>query len=329
MATVSVVIPCLDAEPFIEDALKSALGQTFGDIEVIAVDDASTDGTRSILRHYAEVDYRVRPLFLDRQSGPSGARNAGIAASTAPWIALLDADDLFRPERIETLLQNATDDLDIIADDQIVVSFPGNLPLHEGFVFLEGHEYVDIDLEYYIRNSLVAPHSLRPGRGLSTGYLKPMIRRRFLDKTGVRYDERYRMAEDFLFYFESLARGARLRMLAKPMYVYRRPARSMTRSGQWALDAIIQLNRDIIARYADRISASCLQLLIVRQKHFETEREFVASMERLRKDRSAAAMIRASGHFLVNPPLLAMAFRAGMQRLGRHRLKACTPRLPT
>ncbi len=329
MATVSIVIPCSNAEAFVEDALRSALNQTFGDIEIVAVDDGSTDGTGAILARYAAADPRVRAIFLPTQRGPSAARNAGIAASTAPWIALLDADDLYLPERLEVLLASVTDDLDFIADDQIVVSFPDNTPLHEGFVFLEGRKFVDVDLDFYIRNSLAAPHSLRPGRGLSTGYMKPMIRRSFLDRTGARYDERYRMAEDFLFYFESLARGARVRMIAAPLYVYRRPPHSLTRSGYWALDAIIKVNRELIERYGDRVPRSCREQLLLRQRQFETEREFVAWLDELRRQRSAAAMIRVGGHALMRPPLLAMAFRAGMQRLRRPRPIPVTVRIPT
>lgn len=319
MATVSIVIPCSNAEAFVEDALNSVLQQTFRDIEVVAVDDGSTDGTRAILERYVAMEPRVRAVHLPEQRGPAACRNIGIAASAAPWVALLDADDLFMPERIEVLLAHATDELDFIADDQVVVSYPDNKPLHEGFVFLRGGEFIDIDLDFYIRNSLVAPHALRPGRGLSTGYLKPMIRREFLERTGVRYDERYRMAEDFLFYFESLAQGARLRMIAAPLYVYRRPPRSLTRSGRWALDSIIKLNRELIERYGDRVSPTCREQLLARQHHFETERDFVVSLDALRSDRSATAMIRVGGHFLVRPSLLAMAFRAGMQRLGRGR----------
>ena len=95
---VSVVIPCHDREDTIVEAVQSVLNQDFDGIEVIAVDDASTDRTVEIL--HAMTDPRLR---IDRNPGPRGpsaARNRGVALSDAPWIAFQDSDDIWLPSKL-------------------------------------------------------------------------------------------------------------------------------------------------------------------------------------------------------------------------------------
>lgn len=95
-ATVSVVIPAFNAASFLAEALESVFSQTRPPDEVVVVDDGSTDGTRQILSSYRD---RVKAI-TQSNSGPARARNRGIAASTGRYIAFLDADDTWRPEKL-------------------------------------------------------------------------------------------------------------------------------------------------------------------------------------------------------------------------------------
>jgi glycosyltransferase involved in cell wall biosynthesis len=95
----SVVVPVHNAEPYLDEAITSILGQTFADFEVIVVDDQSTDGSLDILREYEAQHSHVRVVVLDEHVGVAGALNAGIARATAPLVARMDADDVARPER--------------------------------------------------------------------------------------------------------------------------------------------------------------------------------------------------------------------------------------
>ena len=94
---VSVVIPAYNYGRYLRDAINSALTQTFADLEVLVVDDGSTDDTASIVRTYA--DPRVRYIY-QANAGLSAARNTGIREACAPFIALLDADDMWLPEML-------------------------------------------------------------------------------------------------------------------------------------------------------------------------------------------------------------------------------------
>lgn len=94
--------------PYLPAALKSILSQTVSEIEVVVVDDGSTDGTAACLAAWALQDRRVTVLTNDARSGQSAGLNRAVAASQAPWIAVLDADDVALPHRMERQLEFAS-----------------------------------------------------------------------------------------------------------------------------------------------------------------------------------------------------------------------------
>jgi glycosyltransferase involved in cell wall biosynthesis len=97
---ISIVIPAYNAERFIGRTLSSALNQTFKDIEVIVINDGSTDKTQFIVENFAANDRRVR-LFNTMNRGVAMARNFGIENARGTYVAFLDADDLWHPTKIE------------------------------------------------------------------------------------------------------------------------------------------------------------------------------------------------------------------------------------
>jgi glycosyltransferase involved in cell wall biosynthesis len=98
--SVSVVIPCFNAEAFLEETIQSVLAQTHQPNEIIVVDDGSTDRSREIARSFGKA---IR-FFEQTNQGVSVARNRGIEASLSHWIAFLDADDLWHPKKLEEQL---------------------------------------------------------------------------------------------------------------------------------------------------------------------------------------------------------------------------------
>ncbi|MGH7410376.1 MAG: glycosyltransferase family 2 protein, partial [Candidatus Methylomirabilis sp.] len=97
---VSVIVPAYDAARFIRDALTSALSQSHRHIEVIVVDDASGDGTARIVSEMALADPRVRPFFHDMNQGPGASRNKAIREARGKYLAFLDADDVWEPDKL-------------------------------------------------------------------------------------------------------------------------------------------------------------------------------------------------------------------------------------
>lgn len=110
---ISIIIPVFNGGKYIERSIKSALDQTFSDIEIIVVNDGSTDGTLNIVRSLAEKDFRIK--VLDQPNGGvNAARWAGIQASIGQWICFLDADDTLPRNAIEQYLKAADSDCDIV-----------------------------------------------------------------------------------------------------------------------------------------------------------------------------------------------------------------------
>lgn len=97
MARVSVIIPTYNSAPFLATAIDSVLAQTYPDVEVIVVDDGSTDDTQAIIAHY---DQQIRYIHQENR-GPAAARNTGFHASQGDYLLFLDSDDLIPPDKLE------------------------------------------------------------------------------------------------------------------------------------------------------------------------------------------------------------------------------------
>ena len=97
---VSVIVPVYNGERFIAEAIQSALLQTYRNIEVLVIDDGSTDKTAAVLQAQAALDSRVR-IIRQANGGVARARNRGLAEARGEFVAPLDADDLWDPSKIE------------------------------------------------------------------------------------------------------------------------------------------------------------------------------------------------------------------------------------
>ena len=102
---IDVIIPVFNGEKYLAETLKSVQQQTLPPVRIIVVNDGSTDGTAQIIDSFQQSDPRILPLHLPQNSGETAARNAGIAASSAPFVAFLDADDIWLPEKLEAQVE--------------------------------------------------------------------------------------------------------------------------------------------------------------------------------------------------------------------------------
>lgn len=103
---ISVIIPAYNIEKWIGRCLESVCGQTYRELEIIVVDDGSTDGTGKVIDSYAERDLRIKAIHKEN-GGVTSARLAGVGAATGDWIGFVDGDDLLEPDMYERLLDNA------------------------------------------------------------------------------------------------------------------------------------------------------------------------------------------------------------------------------
>ncbi|MFG3011396.1 CDP-glycerol glycerophosphotransferase family protein [Streptomyces cinerochromogenes] len=119
MPRFSVIVPCFKVQGFLRECLDSVLGQSFGDFELIAVDDCSPDGSGAILDEYAERDPRVRVLHLPENVGLGRARNAGMPHATGDYLFFLDSDDTLTPGALRAVADRLAEaeDPDVLVFD--------------------------------------------------------------------------------------------------------------------------------------------------------------------------------------------------------------------
>lgn len=221
----AIVIAAYNAEATLDRAVRSALDQP-ETAEVCIVDDGSTDATAVLGAAWAARDPRVR--FLSQaNAGPGAARNLAIANTQAPWIAILDADDYLLPGRLAALHAFA-DEADFVAD-ALIRTPEGAQPATGG----GGFQPTTLSFEHFVLGNLG-----RLNGPLDLGFLKPLMRRAFLETHGLRYVPEMRLGEDYELYARALALGARFLVGGPAGYV------SVEREGSLSKDhSITDLQR--------------------------------------------------------------------------------------
>lgn len=243
---VTVVIAAWRASATIGKAVASALAQPEA-AEVVVVDDASNDdgATMAAARAADDGAGRLQVFALEKNSGPARARNAAIRASKAPWITVLDSDDYMMPGRLAKLTALG-DGYDFVADDlkQVEQSDPTGT-LRAMWFDDDNVAPIDISLAYFLDGCISRPDRRRR----ELGFLKPLMRRAFLERHGLAYDEGMRLGEDFDLYSRALSGGAKMRLSPWTGYV------SVMRMGSLSL---AHKREDLVALLAgkDRLLAS-------------------------------------------------------------------------
>ncbi|MEH1938915.1 MAG: glycosyltransferase family 2 protein [Nostoc sp.] len=232
---VSVIIPAYNTEAYIAKAIESVLEQTLTDIEVIIVDDGSNDKTVEVAKSFT--DQRLKVIVNQQNLGVSAARNRALRVAQGEWIAVLDSDDWYAPERLEKLVLLAEKtNADMIADDLYLIkdgaTSPWSTLIQESGEHLDIDKVIPIDIVYFVETDVYGEV------GLHLGLSKPIFKREFLVKHGIEYDETISIAEDFWLDMKCLINGARFFLVPKPSYFYR--SRPISLVGQSILSRLNQ-----------------------------------------------------------------------------------------
>lgn len=213
---VSIIIPAYNAELYIARSIESALSQTLKNIEVLVIDDGSRDQTLQVAHSFT--DKRLKVLSNQQNQGVSAARNRCLCEATGKWIAVLDSDDWYAPNRLEELLKIAEiEEADLIADDlsfiQDGTSQPWTTLIRESGIPIQ--KVTQIQPHYFVETGLYGQ------KGLHLGLSKPLYRRNFLNTHNIRYNETLQVAEDFDFDLRCLVYGASFLLVPMSYYFYR------------------------------------------------------------------------------------------------------------
>lgn len=209
--SVTIIMAAYNAEETIVEAVNSILDQSYSNLELVICDDASTDQTAALITRIS--DARIKLIRNRSNVGPGRSRDIAIQASSAPWIAFIDADDAWHPERLK-ILMNVTcqNDNAIIFDDLIEcrTSSTGRLipwrRMRGRGAFESFSTPVIIDTSQLIRSERM--------------FLKPIFPRRLVDTFSVKHSN-HPYGEDSHFLLKLLSVGAQLIYVPEAMYFYR------------------------------------------------------------------------------------------------------------
>jgi succinoglycan biosynthesis protein ExoU len=213
-SSVDVIIAARNCAGTVSRAISSALADA-AVRAIFVIDDASTDETALAARKENDGTGRLFVETLPVNKGPAAARNHALCLGAAPWIAILDGDDYFLPQRLSKMVALA-DGHDFVADALLQV--PEGKTADEAVTRLRLSEAFTpwvCDLEAFVLGNV----SRKGQERKELGFFKPIVRRSFLEQHGLRYDETLRLGEDYALYARALARGARFLVVPPQGYV--------------------------------------------------------------------------------------------------------------
>lgn len=228
MVKVSVIIPVYNVKPYLKQCMDSVVGQTLRDIEIICVDDESTDGSLKILQEYAEKDTRIQ-IIRQKNAGAGAARNNGMRHATGKYLSFLDSDDFFEMDMLEKAYEKAERDQ---ADFVVYKSDQYHT---------EKDEFIKVD--WVVREEELPPYQPFNRRQITGNVFKVFVgwawdklySREFVDKYNLTFQEQ-RTSNDMLFVFSAVALAKRISFVPEVLAHQRRDAKdslSKTREHSW------------------------------------------------------------------------------------------------
>ena len=305
---VSVIIPAWNARAFLKQAIDSALQQQNLELEVIVADDHSLDSLDDLVASYG--DRRVTYLRLPENRGPGGARNAALDKALGRWIAVLDADDLFKAGRLEALIKIAeAKGADIAADDLVRIAIDQQISSD-----LCPPKSSDDDVQVIDYATFASENRIFQKKPL-LGYLKPIFRRTSLDRWRLRYDESLRIGEDYQIVAEALLQGAKYIHVPTAGYVYRSRAESISHRLQpGELLAILDAEQKTLERFSHAFAPKEHAAFKARWDSLKNALTYIEAIEALKSGRVGAALALARARPAALS-LFSMPLTARLQRL--------------
>ena len=226
---VSVIVPVYNVEKYLRQCLDSIVGQTLKDIEIICVDDGSTDSSRQILEEYEKKDKRIK-IISQMNKGAGAARNNGLSVAQGKYLSFLDSDDFFESDMLESAYKKAEEDkadFVVFKSDQY---------------YTEENRYAEVP--WTLREKEIPPYTPFNHRQMTDNIFKVFVgwawdklyNKEFVLNNHLLFQEQ-RTSNDLLFVFSAVAIAKRISVVKKVLAHQRRDAKdslSKTRENSWA-----------------------------------------------------------------------------------------------
>lgn len=208
---VSIIIPVYNVENYLSVCLNSCVHQTLHDIEIICVNDGSTDNSLKILREFAEHDYRIK--IIDKPNGGvSSARNAGLQVARGRYIMFLDSDDYLQYNACEYVWSetlNAPTDI-IIFSSSIFPDNPKPVPWYYSVINAPNCRYWEF-----------SPKVLFGEKSTTPFLWHQAFRKELLDEYNIKFDEKVKIGEDMVFLMQTYPHAKNFCFMGEKLYNYR------------------------------------------------------------------------------------------------------------
>ncbi len=265
---VSIIIPAYNVAPYIAQCLESVIAQTYPHIEIIVVDDGSTDETHAIAQTYAQKDRRIR-IVQKQNGGLSSARNAGLKAATGDYLVLFDSDDLMIPTKIAHHIQwlEAHTEYSCVYSDLIHFYDKTTKMYKLSIPTLGQDQYLTL-----LRGNCINPNTF-------------CMKREVYEAVGG-FDESIRSAEDWEYWLRVTREGMQIGYQADYLTLYRMRADSLSADRvtmcMTALQVLQKQEQDIVPKYSDALHS---EIVLWKHKltlaHMKKEVENSRGLQRL------------------------------------------------
>ena len=248
MPELSVIIPVYNTEQYLRECLDSVVTQTYKDMEIICVNDGSTDNSLEILNEYKEKDTRIKVITIKNQ-GPAIARNTGLYAATGKYITFVDSDDYLEKNTYEKALQHITDvDLVCFGVDVFGDKISSKSKPYEEYYKLKYNDKVMLNNEIRFSTNCSSCNKI--------------FKRYFIEKKQIKFPDGFRY-EDAGFYWKYILNSQSAFYIKDCFYKYRRRTNSIMSetftNGWYAIDHMHILNdlfdymqnRNLYEKYSD------------------------------------------------------------------------------
>ncbi len=232
MSKISIIVPVFNINgEYLQKCITSLLNQSLKDIEIILVDDGSTNGAEKLCDDYEKKDSRVNVIHQENQ-GVAVARNEGLKAAQGEWITFVDADDWCELNMCEKILDRAVSlNSDILIFNNFAVKEEDKISRNQFFendVELFDNRLKDeAELKTMVRSH--PSFSFQPPENMMGGTWCKLINHDFLKKTGILFEPELIRSQDIIFYLHLFERAEKIAYLNCPLYYYRYSSDSVSK----------------------------------------------------------------------------------------------------
>ncbi|MFT8247077.1 glycosyltransferase family 2 protein [Roseomonas sp. BN140053] len=311
---VSVVIPAYRTAGTLARAVQSVLRGSEQDFEIIIVEDCSGDDTLAVAEDLAGLDPRIRVIAQPVNGGQSVARNAGIAAAQGRWIATLDADDRYQPERLQVLLEaGEREGVDMVADNQ------NHIDEAAGVIVLTAFPTTAPDRVVTLRDFMASADT---SAEFSFGILKPVIRASFIREHDLSYQPGLKLGEDFYHLLQFFAAGGKGYLVSRPLYDWTLPFGPLSRTwtttgdGAWRYNyrGTIEANAYFLKQVEENGQFELAALLKRREREYQVMIHYIDAQKTYAE---TGRRLAAAGIILRHPSTWPLLLRRITGRLRR------------